>query len=150
MIALRQFRPWLVFAWASVGPAAAAPALQALTSVVNVAVPASAYDPATAQAEVTLVRGLVLQITSSTSWKLRLRALRSTFTYNGRSDPKRTSDLQLRDATSTVRVPTTSFVQIANGGNTHGAKEYAFDVILQTTGDDAGGLYSVQLEFDLR
>ena len=139
-----------MFAWVSVGTTSAGPALQVLTSVVNLTVPPSAYDPATAQAEVTLARGLVLQITASSSWKLRLRALRRTFTYNGQSDSKRTSDLQLRDVNNTVRVPTTTFVQIANGGNTHGAQEYAFDVILQTSGDDAGGLYSVQLEFELR
>ena len=135
-----------------VGPLAFAAAnqLQAITSVVNLTVPSSAFDPATGKAEVTLPRGLVLQVNATSSWKLRLRSLGSTFTCNGLTSTKPVSNLQLRSTDGSLLVPSVSFVQIAKGGNSHGWDEQAFDVILQVTGADVGGLYSVKLEFELR
>ena len=129
----------------------ASQAMQILTTVVSISVPASAFNPTTGKAEVTIVRGLVLQVESSNSWRLNLRAVRAYFVNQSvPGDTKPVSDLQLRNADGgAILVPSASSVEIARGGNTHGNVEYAFDVIFQATTDDPGGLYSVNLEFNL-
>ncbi len=130
--------------------AAAEPELQVITRIVNLIVPAGAFDPTTGRAEVTLRRGLVLQVKDDNSWKLRMRASRSTFvTQTVPANTKPVSDLQLRNAAGgALLVPAVAYIEIAKGGNTDIWIEIAFDVILQATSADAGGLYSVNLEFD--
>ena len=132
---------------------AAPAALQVITAVVNLSVPAGAFDPTTGKATVTVTRGLILQVQSNNSWKLRMRSTSANFSYTtqpGAGISKPVSDLQLVNVgTSKTLVPATSYLQIANGGNTHGWSEYAFDVIFQATTGDAGGLYTVNLEFNL-
>jgi hypothetical protein len=151
----------LVCVWATVAQAAppphrsqrgSAPVLQVLTRVVSIRVPASAFDPNTGQAEVTISRGLVLQVQSGGGWKLQMRSVRSDFlSPPGQGNTKPVSDLQLRNADGgTIIVPNTTYVEIAKGGNTHGWLELAYDVIFQSTTADAGGFYTVNLEFDFR
>ncbi len=129
----------------------ASQSLQLLTTVVNISVPAGAYNATTGKAEVTVPRGLVLQIQSTDSWRLKLRAVRSYFVNQSvPGDTKPVTDLQLQDADGgSIFVPSVSSVEIARGGNTHGWVEFAFDVIFQATTDDPAGLYSVKLEFNL-
>jgi hypothetical protein len=159
---LRPFSRWfnlrrtVAVATAALAPplqpatAMAEPELRLITMVVNITVPAGAFNPSTGRAEVTLPRGLVLQVKDENSWKLRMRASRATFvTQTVPANTKPLSDLQLRHATGgSLLVPAVSFIEIAKGGNTHGWSELAFDVIFQATSDDASGLYSVNLEFD--
>jgi len=137
------------------GAAIAATDLQILTTVVNITVPAGAFDPLTGLAEVTVSRGVVLQVSSDKKWKLRLRATNANFVSNlqpaSGGTVKPVSDLHLRDAGGgRVLVPSTSFVEIANGKKTRDPTEYAFDLILSADSADAGGLYTAILEFDLR
>jgi hypothetical protein len=130
--------------------AAHSPRLQLITTVVNIAVPVGAFEPTTGQAEVTVPRGLVLQVDSPSSWKLRLRATRATLTTQTiPSDSKPIAALQLRNAAGgSLLVVSTTYFEIARGGNTNGAAEYAFDVSFQASTADAAGLYSVNLELD--
>lgn len=142
-------------AWAVVlvfqPPLRASQALQLVTTVVTISVPATAFDPTSGKAEVTIPRGLVLQVKSSNSWRLGLRAVRAYFVNQSvAGDMKSVSDLQLRNADGgAIFVPSVASVEIARGGNTHGYVEYAFDVIFQATTDDPAGLYAVNLEFNL-
>jgi hypothetical protein len=150
-----------VCAWATVAQAAppprrsprgSAPELQVLTRVVSIRVPASTFDPNTGQSEVTIARGLILQVQSDKGWKLQMRAVRPDFlSPPGQGNTKPASDLQLRNADGgTIIVPTTTYVEIAKGGNSHGWLELAYDVILKSTTADAGGFYTINLEFDFR
>jgi hypothetical protein len=122
--------------------------------VVNIPVPAGSFDPATGQAEVTVARGLVLQVHSGSGWKLRMRAASSTFECVPRPAPgraKNVSDLQLRNADGGQwATPSSSYVELAKGGATSGWREYAFDLMFHASCADAGGIYSVNLEFDFR
>ena len=129
----------------------ASQALQLVTMVVTISVPATAFDPTTGKADVTIPRGLVLQVQSSNSWRLGLRAVRAYFVNEAAvGDTKSVSELQLRNADGgAIYVPSVASVEIARGGNTHGYVEYAFDVILQATTADPAGVYSVNLEFNL-
>ncbi|MBP8275252.1 MAG: hypothetical protein KAY59_12515 [Acidobacteria bacterium] len=144
-----------LIAWSAllalVPESSASQSLQLLTTVVNIAVPAGAYNATTGKAEVTVPRGLVLQIQSTNSWRLKLRAVRSYFVNQSvPGDTKPVSDLQLLNVDGgSIFVPSVSSVEIARGGNTHGWVEHAFDVIFQATTDDPAGLYSVKLEFNL-
>jgi len=152
-------RTWLA-RWAAAlvgwsGAAIAATDLQIVTTVVNITVPAGAFDPVTGLAEVTASRGVVLQVSSDKKWELRLRAINANFVSNlppaSGGTVKPVSDLQLRDAGGgRVLVPSTSFVEIANGKKTDGPTEYVFDLILSADSADAGVLYTAVLEFDLR
>jgi len=160
MSALRYLLRLLALGCALTAAVAIAPrvradaSLQLLTVVVNILVPVGAFDPVSGRAEVTIPRGLVLQVQSDRGWKLQMRASRAAFDYltqpaAGISKP--VSDLQLREANGgRMVVPTVSFIEIAKGGTTHGWIEHAFDVIFQATSADAGGYYTVNLEFDLR
>jgi hypothetical protein len=130
--------------------AATDPELQIITAVVQISVPAAAFNPGTGQAEVTVPRGLVVQVASSNSWKLRLRATRANFvTQTIPVHTKPVSVLQLRKVDGGAPlVLSATYFEIARGGNTHGWDEQAYDVIFQATSGDAAGLYSVNLEFD--
>ena len=122
-------------------------------SVVNIAVPASAYDPATAQAVVTVVGGIVAQVNTNKKWSLQMRATSANFVFTPLSGPsvsKPVSDLQLRDSTVGSRfVPALSFTTIDSGNNTKGHwVDSTFDLIFQVAAaDDPAGKYSVILEF---
>ena len=119
----------------------------------NFSVPAGAFDPATGRAEVTIPSGIVLQVQSASSWQLQMRATGATFMYvtqPGAGIAKPVAELQVRRSTGGSRiVSSTSYVVVASGKNTSGWDEYAFDVILQATSNDAGGVYTVNLEFNI-
>ncbi len=129
--------------------------LQVTTSVVSIVVPASAYDPATAQAVVTVTRGIVAQVNTNKQWSLQMRATSANFVFTPRSGPRVTkpvSDLQIRDSVAGSRfVPSLSFTTVDSGKNTHGRWESStFDVIFQVAAaDDPAGTYSVILEFQV-
>jgi hypothetical protein len=132
---------------------AAKPALRQITTIATIAVPASAFDLVTGQAEVTVPGGIVMQVDSSSSWKMQVRATSATFTYltaPGTGKPKPVAELQLRPAGGgTASVISTSYRTITSSSKTTGWDDYAFDLILQVTSADAGGLYSVTLEFNV-
>jgi hypothetical protein len=132
---------------------AAKPALRQGTTVVTIPVPASAFDLVTGQAEVTVPSGIVMQVNATGSWHLQVHATSATFTYltaPGTGKPKPVAELQLRPAGGgTASVISTSYRAITSGSKTTGWDDYAFDLILQVTSADAGGLYSVTLEFNV-
>ena len=132
---------------------AAKPALRQVTTVVTIPVPASAFDLATGQALVTVPSGIVMQVNATGSWHLQVRATSATFTYvtaPGMGHPKPVAELQLRPAGGgTASVVSTSYRTITSSSKTKGWDDCAFDLILQVTSADAGGLYSVTLEFNV-
>ena len=140
-------------AFASPPAPAAALALRQVTTIVTIAVPASAFDLATGQAMVTVPSGILLQVNSSSTWKMQVRATSATFTYltaPGTGRPKPVAELQLRPARGgTASAVSTSYRTITSSSKTTGWDDYAFDLILQVTSADAGGLYSVSLEFNV-
>lgn len=132
---------------------AAALALRQVTTIVNIPVPAGAFDLVTGRAAVTVSSGIVMQVNATGSWHLQVRATSATFTYltgPGTGHPKPVAELQLRPAGGgTASVISTSYRAITSGSKTTGWDDYAFDLILQVTSADAGGLYSVTLEFNV-
>jgi len=149
---LLQLGAWAVLA-AIVPPSAhAAPSLRQVTSVLTIPVPASAVDPATGLATVTVPSGIQLQVSSTKSWTMQVRATSATFTYvtaPGTGTPKSVAELQLRPAGGGTAAPvSTSYRLITSDAKTKGWGNYAYDVILQVTSADAGGVYSVTLQFN--
>ena len=134
-------------------PGWAAPALRQITSVVTIVVPASAFDPASCKAQVTVSRGIVMQVNAAGSWSLRVRATSAAFTYvpqPGTGNAKPVAELQLRPTGGgTTSVITTSYHVIRTGSRTTAWQDCPFDVILQATSADAGGQYTVTLEFNV-
>jgi hypothetical protein len=135
--------------------AASGPNLQIAMSVVSISVPASAYDPATAQAVVTVASGIVAQVNTNKRWSLQMRATNANFVFTPLSGPtavKPVSDLQLRDSgTGALFTPTLSFTTIDTGGDTRGKwVNSPFDLLFQASAaDDPAGKYSVILEFQV-
>lgn len=134
---------------------ASAANLQIAMSVVNITVSASAYDPATAQATVTVSGGIVAQVKANKKWSLQMRATSATFVFTPLSGPsvaKPVSDLQLRDSTvGSLFVPTLFFATIDTGGSSQGQwVDSTFDLIFRANAlDDPAGRYSVTLEFQV-
>jgi len=130
------------------------PNLQLVTSVVSINVPATAFNKSSGVALVTVSRGLVLQVTADASWKLQLRAPDPVFSVTGQKGTptqKSVSDMSLRNTSGgQLIIPSASFVQIGNGGNTHGPQELSFDVLLNATTADSPGLYTTTLELGFR
>ncbi len=126
------------------------PALQLVTSVVNISIPASAFNPASGAAAVTLSRGLVVQVNATTPWTLQLRSTSSTIPLvnpPGTGATMPLSNLTLRSTPGgTVYAPSTSYVQVASGARTAGWSQYAFDVILTASAANAPGTYTTTLQ----
>ena len=147
-----QVGAWAALAAFVAPPATAAPNLRQGTTVLNIPVPASAVDPATGLATVTVPSGIQLQVNSSKNWTMQVRATSATFTYvtaPGTGTPKSVAELQLRPAGGGTAAPvSTSYRLITSDAKTKGWGNYAYDVILQVTSADAGGVYSVTLQFN--
>jgi hypothetical protein len=143
----------ILLASTPVSSPAANPDLRVVTTVVNIPVPASAFDPSTGVATVTVPGGLVLQVNSSKNWSLQVRALSPTFTYSSppaSGSTKPVAELQLQPVSggSALALSTSNRV-ITSGAKTKSWIDCAFDVILQATSANRGGLYTVTLEFKI-
>jgi hypothetical protein len=143
----------ILLASAPVSSPAVNPDLRVVTTVVNIPVPASAFDPATGVATITIPAGLVLRVNSSKNWSLQVRALSPTFTYSsppasGSSKPVAELQLQPVGGGSALALSNASH-DITSGAKTKSWSDCAFDVILQATSADRGGLYTVTLEFSV-
>jgi hypothetical protein len=129
--------------------------LQVAMSTVNIDVPAGAYDPATAQATVTVSGGIVAQVNTNKKWSLQMRATSANFAFTPLSGPsvsKPVSDLQLRDSVAgTLFAPKLSFTTVDTGSNTKGHwVNSTYDLIFQVNAtDDPAGRYTVILEFQV-
>jgi hypothetical protein len=134
--------------------AASLPGLQIVTSVVNISIPVGAFNPATGSAQVTVSRGLVVKVDADRSWKLQMRSTSSVLLLvdpAGTGASKPVSDMTLRGSSSgQLFVPSTSFIQVANGGNTNGWSQIAFDVILKATAADSPGTYTTTLQIGFK
>jgi hypothetical protein len=143
----------ILIALAPVSSSAVNPDLRVVTTVVNIAVPAGAFDPATGVATITIPGGLVLRVNSSKNWSLQVRALSPTFTYSsppasGSTKPVAELQLQPVGGGSALALSTSNRV-ITSGAKTKSWADCAFDVILQATSADPGGLYTATLEFKI-
>jgi len=127
--------------------------LQLGTTVLTIVVPASAFNLATGTASVTVTSGIQLSVKATGYWHLQVRAISSAFTFvtqPGAGTPMPVTQLTLRPVGGGSQfVMSTANQVIASGAPTAGWKSSPFDTILQVTSANAGGQYTVTLEFNI-
>jgi len=127
--------------------------IRSITPVVNLSVPASAFNLATGDASVTSASAISATLRSNRNWNFTVRAGSTTFMHTpvpgAPATSKPVSELLIRqNGTSSFLPLSTSSVVIASGPNGNNI-DREFDLRFDTTLDDSPGQYSVTLVFTL-
>lgn len=127
--------------------------IRSITPVVDLSVPASAYNLSTGEASVTAISAIETRLRSNVNWTFTVRSSSSLFSHTPASGvpvtSKPVSHLLIRENGTPSFVPlSTSNVVISSGASGSNIRK-EFDLRFDTTLNDTPGRYSVTLIFTL-